>query len=134
MNSGSSAAAKRSLIGDDEDAIVMLLKMRLESAGYHTFSAFDGAGALKVVRELEPDLVLLDVMMPPPNGFEVCRVIKNDSALRKIPVILLTAKASETDQFWGSESGADAYIIKPYDPVELMNAIQKLISAEEKPL
>jgi len=71
-------------------------------------------------------LVILDVMMPPPNGFEVCRTLKEDPELKKIPVILLTAKASDSDRFWGAESGADAYISKPYNPDELLAKVAEL--------
>ncbi len=119
--------AKKILIVDDEADIVMQLEIRLKASGYETISANDGEEALQKAKEEKPDLILLDVMMPPPNGFQVCRMLKDDPEYNQIPVIMLTAKATESDEFWGIESGADAYVTKPYNAQELTQKIQDLL-------
>ena len=119
--------AKKILVVDDEKDIIKLLEIRLKGHGFELISASNGAHAVEQVRAEEPDLVILDVMMPSPNGFQVCRMMKDDPELRRIPVILLTAKANESDKFWGMESGADAYETKPYDFTSLFKKIQGLL-------
>ena len=115
------------LIVDDEQEIVTLLTTRMTHAGHECFWAHDGRGALEAVSKNRPDLILLDVMMPPPNGYQVCRELKQNAATRDIPVVLLTAKGSESDKFWGRESGADAYITKPFDSTALLTKIKELL-------
>ncbi len=119
--------AKKILVVDDEPQIVALLGSRLKTHGYNVVTAQTGAEALKKVKDEKPDLLVLDVMMPPPNGFQVCRTLKDDPEFKNIPIVLLTAKAAESDQFWGLESGADAYVTKPYNPKELLTQIQALL-------
>jgi DNA-binding response OmpR family regulator len=120
--------AKRILIVDDEADIIEMLKIRLESLGYDTSAAVNGEEALRKVNEEKPNLVLLDVMMPPPNGFQVCRIIKDDPDLKHIPVIMLTAKSTDSDKFWGMESGAEDYVTKPYNADELLEKIKAIIN------
>ncbi len=122
--------AKKILVVDDEEAIVMMVSSRLQNEGYETVSANDGESALKAVQDESPDLIVCDVMMPPPNGFQVCRMLKEDPKTKHIPIILLTAKATESDKFWGSESGADTYVTKPYNPEELLQKVKDLLATD----
>jgi len=121
--------SKKLLIADDEPHIVKVLEIRLKKAGYEVRTANDGEQTLERIKEDKPDLVVLDVMMPPPNGFQLCRMLKDDAKYKDIPIILLTAKTSESDQFWGMESGASAYITKPYSPEDLLGKIRELVGA-----
>jgi len=115
------------LIVDDEPGIITLLKTRLSANGYEVITGANGQDALSQIKGQHPDLVILDVMMPPPNGFQVCRTVKDDPELKNIPIILLTAKSAESDKFWGVESGADAYVTKPYNPEELLAQVTSLL-------
>jgi len=119
--------AKKILIVDDEPHILTMLETRLKANGYDIVSAADGKGALEKVKSEKPDLLISDVMMPPPNGFQVCRTLKDGADTKNLPIILLTAKTTESDQFWGTEAGADAYVTKPYNPEDLLNTIKKLL-------
>lgn len=118
---------RKILLVDDEVDLLHLLSARLESKGFSVVTASDGKGALRAVREEHPDLVVLDVMMPAPNGYQVCRTLKDDPELSKIPVLLLTAKSTESDRFWGAESGCDAYLTKPYNAEDLIEKIRSLL-------
>lgn len=118
---------KRILVVDDESNIVQMLETRLKAKGFEVISAATGEEALSRVKKDHPDLVILDVMMPPPNGFQVCRTLKDDSDLKKIPIILLTAKSTESDKFWGLEAGADAYVTKPYNADDLLTKVRTLL-------
>ncbi len=124
--------SERILIADDNHNIRTMLKMDLETAGYQVMEASNGEQALKLVREHRPDMVVLDVMMPGLDGFEVCSRIKMDQSLRGIPVIMLTAKASKEDRFLGRELGADEYITKPFDPEDLEKVIQRILESRKK--
>jgi len=115
------------LIADDELDLLELLAVRLKANGYKILTAADGGEVLPKVRAERPDLIILDVMMPVLNGFQVCRQIKDDPQHKDIPVILLTAKTTESDQFWGIEAGADAYVTKPYNEQELLAKIKELL-------
>jgi DNA-binding response OmpR family regulator len=119
--------AKKILVVDDEPTIVKLIEVRLKANKYDVITGFNGEEALKRVKEDKPDLVILDVMMPPPNGFQVCRTLKDDPNYKHIPVIILTAKNTESDQFWGVESGADTYLTKPYSSEELLEKVHDLL-------
>jgi DNA-binding response OmpR family regulator len=119
--------SKKILVVDDEQEIVNLLVLRLEHEGFQIITANDGAAAMEKVKSKLPDLVIMDVAMPPPNGFQVCRMIKDDKTLNHIPVVLLTCKATETDKFWGMESGADAYETKPYNFPSLIKIVKDLL-------
>ena len=99
----------------------------LKATGYEVAVATDGIEAINSVKADRPDLILLDVMMPILNGFQACRQLKDDPQFKNIPVILLTAKSTESDQFWGIEAGADAYITKPYNEKELLVKIKELL-------
>ncbi len=111
------------LIVDDEPHLRMLIQQSLEDLedeGVELFLAADGEQALEVIRAEEPRLVLLDVMMPKKNGFDVCATIQHELGMTETYVILLTAKGQEVDRLRGQEAGADQYMTKPFDPDALM--------------
>jgi two-component system alkaline phosphatase synthesis response regulator PhoP len=111
------------LIVDDEPHLRMLIQQSLEDLedeGVELFLAADGEQALEVIRAEEPRLVLLDVMMPKKNGFDVCATIQYELGMTETYVILLTAKGQEVDRLRGQEAGADQYMTKPFDPDALM--------------
>jgi len=108
------------LIVDDEEDILQLLKYTFESAGFDTLTAGDGLEALTKARRHLPDLILLDLMLPGMDGFEVCKELKRGSETGKIPVFMLTAKGEEVDRIVGLELGADDYVVKPFSPREII--------------
>src|SRR3972149_402529 len=118
---------KKILIADDNENIRDALTYLLEDEGYALSMAKDGSDALKKVREFHPDILFLDIMMPEMNGYEVCRVIKNDPKLKNIYVIMLTAKGQVAEQERGKEVGADEYIVKPFSPMEILSKIKNIL-------
>jgi len=118
---------KKILIADDNENIREALTYLLEDEGYTLWLAKDGADTLKKVREVSPDILLLDVMMPEINGYDVCRAIKNDPDLKKIYVIMLTAKGQVAEQERGKEAGADEYIVKPFSPIDILTKIKNVL-------
>ncbi len=122
---GLSVPKERSiLIIDDEPALLVGLEALLKRRGYRTLTANNGADGLEAIRKQKPDLVLSDVMMPAPNGFEIKQQLSLDPALAKIPFIFLTARAGNEDRIAGIRSGADDYIVKPFDRDELLARIE----------
>ncbi len=119
---------KKILLVDDEPGITKIVGKRLESEGYDVVIAVDGEEALRQAAAVRPDLVILDVMLPKLNGFDVCRRLKDDGG---VPVILFTAMAQERDMKRGFESGADAYVRKPFRTKELLGKIRELIDGKE---
>ena len=122
------SSAPKVLVVDDNVDNVELLTKRLKAAGYRTCEANDGEEALVRAAEEEPDLIILDVMMPKLDGFEVCRRLKTDEKTRFIPVIMLTAKREVPDKIKGLDTGADDYVTKPFNPQELMARIKSLLA------
>ncbi|MGA2868336.1 MAG: response regulator transcription factor [Verrucomicrobiota bacterium] len=123
------------LVVDDEPEAVELLEFNLKQAGYAVTTAGDGAEALKRARTQSPDMIVLDVMLPEMDGFEICKSLRLDSTTAKIPIIMLTAKAAEIDRVLGLELGADDYLTKPFSPRELLLRIKKILArgqTEEK--
>ena len=118
------------MVVDDEPDIVKLVKISLEMANFEVVEAFGGQEALDKVQAAQPDLILLDIMMPDINGFQVCEKIKADPATKHIPVILLTAKGQRGDAEQGLNAGADDYIIKPFDPYELGEQVFEMLKKE----
>ena len=106
------------LIVDDERAIVDILRFNLQKSEYETLLAYDGGEALRLARESNPDLILLDVMLPEVDGFEVCRRLRSEG--NNVPIIMITAREEETDKVLGLELGADDYITKPFSMRELL--------------
>lgn len=118
---------KRILLVDDEIDLVDVVKLRLESKGYTVLTALDGKEALDKARKERPDLIILDLMLPKIDGYRVCAMLKRDQRYMKIPVILFTARAQDSDMKMGQEAGADCYIVKPFDPEVLLGKINELI-------
>jgi DNA-binding response OmpR family regulator len=115
------------LVADDDRDILQLVSFRLERADYEVVQANDGEEALRLVKELRPDLAVLDLMMPKLNGYEVTREIRRDEETKAIPVILLTARVQEADVARGFEAGADDYLKKPFSPQELRARVQAIL-------
>ncbi len=115
---------KTILVVEDDEEIVGLLKFNLENQGYRVLTAGNGYEGLNRARAEKPDLILLDIMLPEIDGYEVCRSLRSSSELRDVPVIMLTAKAEELDVVLGLEIGADDYVTKPFSVRELMSRIK----------
>jgi two-component system alkaline phosphatase synthesis response regulator PhoP len=118
------------LIVDDEPHIRLLLMQtleELEDRGVELMSAENGEQALATIRQEKPELVFLDVMMPKMNGFDVCRTIRDDAALKHISIVMLTAKGQEFDRQKGNEVGADVYMTKPFDPDEVVHKAKEVL-------
>ena len=115
------------LVADDDDDIRDLVAFRLDRAGYEVLRAGDGQQALDLAREHNPDLAVLDVMMPKLTGYDVTRELRSDAATSRIPVILLTARVQEADVARGFEAGADDYVKKPFSPQELKARVQAVL-------
>ena len=124
------------LIIEDDKHISKLVKYNADKAGYDCTVAGDGEEALDVLNKQGADLIILDIMLPKMDGFEVCRAIKQNAKLKNIPIIMLTAKGEEVDRIVGLELGADDYVVKPFSPRELIlriKAILKRGKSEESP-
>lgn len=106
---------KKILIVDDEQDIVESLKFVLEVSGFTCYCAYNGEDGLRMAKELTPDLIILDVMMPKINGYKISRLLKYDKKYKDIPIIMVTARSQEEDKLIGEETGADEYITKPFD-------------------
>ena len=118
---------KKILVVDDEPDIVSMVKMRLEASGYEVITASDGETAYSRARSDAPDLIILDLMLPGMDGYQVCRLLKFDENYRRIPIIMLTAKSQIEDKEWGQKVGADYYLTKPFEAKELLDKINDLI-------
>ena len=117
---------KKILIADDNQNIRDALTYLLEDEGYDLLLAKDGAETLKKVRDLHPDILFLDIMMPEINGYDVCRSIKTDPELKDTYVIMLTAKGQIAEQERGKDVGANEYIVKPFSPMELLAKVKNI--------
>ncbi|OFM09876.1 response regulator transcription factor [Staphylococcus sp. HMSC069D07] len=117
--------SQKVLVVDDEQSIVTLLKYNLETAGYIVEVAYDGEEALGKVNEIQPELVVLDVMLPKKDGIEVCKTIRSDKNL--VPILMLTAKDDEFDRVLGLELGADDYMTKPFSPREVVARVKAIL-------
>ena len=118
----------RILVADDDVDIRELVEFKLSTLGHDVVAVGDGAAAVEACRSERPDLAVLDVMMPGVSGLDAIRAIRADPALADLPVILLTARAQESDVETGFDSGADDYITKPFSPRELASRVQALLS------
>ena len=119
---------KKILVVDDERNIVRLIEVNLTQYGYEVVTAFDGVEALEKVERGKPDLIVLDVMMPRMDGFEVLRTLKANPATAEIPVVMLTAKAQDADVVRGWRSGVDMYLTKPFNPLDLLTHVKRILS------
>jgi two-component system phosphate regulon response regulator PhoB len=127
---------QRILVVDDEPEAVELVEFNLKQAGYAVVTASDGAEALKKAHAQTPDLIVLDVMLPEMDGFEICKTLRLEPSTARVPIIMLTAKAAEIDRVLGLELGADDYLTKPFSPRELLLRVKKILArgqAGEKP-
>ncbi|RED47715.1 phosphate regulon transcriptional regulator PhoB [Aestuariispira insulae] len=115
------------LIVEDEAAVVTLLQYNLETAGFEVDAAYDGEEAMIKVDEMQPDLMLLDWMLPYVSGVEICRRLRRKPETRDLPIIMLTARGEEADAVRGLDSGADDYMVKPFSPNELVARINALL-------
>ncbi len=115
---------KKILIVDDEPDFVEFLSIRLKSCDYDVISAADGESGLKKAQEEKPDLIILDVLMPTMNGFEMCKRLKENELTKNMPVVMLTALAQERDLAKGLKEGADCFITKPFSAVDLLYEIK----------
>lgn len=122
--------AKKILAVDDEKHIVRLVQINLEKEGYEVVTANTGREALEKVASEKPDLVIMDVMMPEMDGLEALAALKNDEATANIPIIMLTAKAQDADVFRGWQTGADLYLTKPFNPMELVTFVKRIFQGQ----
>lgn len=121
---------KKILAVDDERHIVRLVQINLVKEGYEVVTASNGREAIEKAREIKPDLIVMDVMMPEMDGFEALEKMKADPELMAIPVIMLTAKAQDADVFSGWQKGADLYLTKPFNPSELLTFVKRIFTAQ----
>ena len=126
--------AQRILVVDDSPFILELVKDVLIREGYHVDRAMNGHEAMQAIGEDPPDLVLLDIIMPEMSGYQVCRLIRSDERLKALPVVMMTAKDTQKDRFWGLEVGADAYITKPIEEQSLLETISSLLKEKREPI
>ncbi|HTG00771.1 MAG TPA: response regulator [Nitrospirota bacterium] len=115
------------LIADDSLAELQIFQQALQSTGHSITTVMDGEAAEEKLKTEKVDLIILDVIMPKKNGFQVCRDIKTNDKLKNIPVIMVTSKDQESDKFWGMKQGADEYLTKPFKPEDLLRAVKKYI-------
>ena len=125
-------ANERLLIVDDEKDFVDMLAERLEAKGFDVIESFDGKEGLEKARSEEPDLIILDIIMPEMSGYDVCRKLKLDDKLKKTPIVMLTAKFEPNDINFGKEMGADAYLTKPLELDLLLQKINALLRLKKK--
>lgn len=126
------AVARKILIIEDERDILDLVRHYLEKDGFRTRTATDGTAGLAAVRQERPDVIVLDLMLPGLDGLELCKTLRADPATARTPVIMLTAKAEESDKIVGLELGADDYLTKPFSPKELVARVKALLRRAER--
>jgi two-component system phosphate regulon response regulator PhoB len=120
-------AKRKILIVEDDRDIVEMVEYNLREDGYATVSALNGEDGVNLAKREQPDLIILDIMLPIIDGFEVCRTLKSDDTTAHIPIIILSAKSQETDKVVGLELGADDYVTKPFSPRELIARIRAIM-------
>ncbi|MBQ6515688.1 response regulator [bacterium] len=118
---------KKILIVDDEQDIVESLKFVLEVSGFSCYCAYNGEDGLKMAKELVPDLIILDVMMPKINGYKISRLLKFDAKYKDIPILMVTARSQDEDKLIGEETGVDEYITKPFELDEIVKKVEEYI-------
>ncbi len=123
--------AQRILVVDDDKSIVKVLAGYLEQAGFAVLAAHDGETAMHILRRERPDLLILDLMMPERDGWEVTRIVRGDKDLAAIPIIMLTARFEDTDKITGLELGADDYVTKPFNAREVVTRVKALLRRQK---
>ncbi|MBC7253544.1 MAG: response regulator [Actinobacteria bacterium] len=121
--------AYRVLVVDDDPMVTRLVRINLELENFEVEEAWDGKTAMRMMRENRPDLLVLDIMMPQMDGWEILKLVREDEQLHDLPVVVLTAKVQEEDIARGWRMGADGYIVKPFNPVILADALRKVLEA-----
>src|SRR4030066_2396459 len=119
---------KKILVVDDEVDLVETVRFPLEMEGYHVLVSYNGEDALNQARKENPDLILLDLILPKLDGYKVCRLLKFDEHYKHIPILMMTAKSQEKDKLMGKETGANEYITKPFDMEELKEKIKAYLN------
>ncbi len=115
------------LLVEDSPAQQQMISTILKNNGWQVTIAEDGIKALEKIEQSSPDLIVLDIVMPKMNGYEVCRRIKTNPNTQNVPIVMCSSKGEEFDRYWGIKQGADAYIAKPFEDVELIGTIQQLL-------
>ncbi len=115
------------LVVEDSPAQRAMIKDLLKGSGLVVTEATDGVEALEQILKYRPDVVVLDIVMPRMNGYEVCRRLKADPKTQNVPVVMCSSKGEEFDRYWGMKQGADAYIAKPFQPTELIGTVKQLL-------
>jgi twitching motility two-component system response regulator PilH len=121
------ARAKTIVLAEADRETVKHIGLLLENEGYRVVVAHDGEEALARVRESHADLVVLEILLPHKNGYQVCRTLKADAETQHVAVLMLSAKAQPSDRFWAKRVGADAFVAKPFDPADLVREIHTLL-------
>ena len=124
---------KRVLIIEDDKDIVELVRYNLANEGFQVSAAFDGSAGLNTLKKTPPDLLLLDLMLPKLSGLDICREVRRDDSLNRLPILMLTARGDEADRVVGLEMGADDYVTKPFSPRELLARVKALLRRAEPP-
>lgn len=121
---------KKVLIVDDEQDIVESLQFVLEASGFECHCAYNGEDGLNLAREILPDLIILDVMMPKINGYKICRLLKYDTKYKNIPILMVTARSQNEDKQIGEETGVDEYITKPFELDDIVKKVEGYLNKE----
>jgi two-component system alkaline phosphatase synthesis response regulator PhoP len=129
-----SGGMKRILIIEDDRDIVELVRYNLANEGFQVMAAFDGGSGLTSLKKSPPDLLLLDLMLPKLSGLDICREVRKDESLNRLPILMLTARGDEADRVVGLEMGADDYVTKPFSPRELLARVKALLRRAEPPV
>jgi len=120
------------LLVDDAKNIILVIKMSLQKAGYEVYTAQDGLTAIQKAQKIEPDLILLDILLPKMNGFLVCEALKDDPKTENIPVIFLSAKSENNDMEKAKSLGAKDYLVKPIKQEELLSSVEEILNGGKK--
>jgi len=120
------------LVVDDDKEIARLLRGYLEKAGFGVLVAYEGGTAVHTLRRDKPDLLLLDLMLPDMDGYDITRLVRNDAALAQIPIIMITARVEDSDKIVGLELGADDYVTKPFNPAEVVARVRAQLRAKSR--
>ena len=123
---------KKILVIDDEQDLVEVVRFRLKANGYDVIVAYNGKDGLEKARTQNPALIILDLMLPEIDGYKICRMLKFDKKYKHIPIIIFTARAQEDDKKMGEQTGADAYVTKPFEPDKLISIINEMLEKKSK--
>ena len=126
------ARATTILLVDADHDLVKSATLLLENEGYRVVTACDGEEALLKLREGQPDLVILDILLPRRNGYQVCRALKEDRAQAALPVLFVSAKSQSSDRFWARRVGSDGFVAKPYDPADFLREVKVLLQKSQQ--